>query len=257
MSALGASHREVKQLRRWIRDREARAADDVFVVEGPRALRSLLARGIAPRAIYRDARVAGDDEPGVRTVEAGVLERVSDTRTSQGVIAVFARPSANDVRAAIDSAGFVVVLSRVNDPGNLGTVARSAQAAGADAIVVGPGSVDPYNPKAVRAGAGAIGSLPVWAANEEAEVREMLDEVAVRGGVRLGAVAAGAVGIDAAPFAVRPLAVVFGHETAGLAPLPLDATFAIPMADGSESLNLAMAATITCFEVARRRRGEG
>ncbi len=208
-----------------------------------------------PRAVYCDVSSAANDEYETRTVEAGVLDRVSDTRTSQGVIAVFARPNAADVRAAIGSARFVVVLSRVNDPGNLGTVARSAQAAGADAIVVGPGSVDPYNPKTVRAGAGAIGSVPLWAANEEAEVRELLDEVAVRGGVRLGAVADGAFPIDAAPFDVEPLAVVFGHETSGLAPVPLDATFAIPMAAGTESLNLAMAATVTCFEVARRRRG--
>lgn len=258
--ALPASNRDLKQLRRWLRDRDARRADAVFVVEGPRALASLRDRAVQPRVVFVEEPAvapAGLADGVVAWVARGALDKVADARSSQGVIAVFDRPAPADAARAVDAARLLVVLPRVSDPGNLGTIARSAQAAGAGGIVVGPGSVDPYNPKTVRAGAGAIGSLPVWAPTEEAEVRELLDRVADRGGVRLGAAADATTAIDAADFGTEPLALVFGHETAGLAPLSLDATFSIPMAAGSESLNVAMAATIVCFEVARRRREAG
>lgn len=250
---LGATHRDVKQLRRWLRDRAARAADGVFVVEGRRASGALIARGIVPRAVYVES-VTQSPVADPCLVAPGLLERVADTRTTPGVIAVFDRPATAAVRDAIAAATTLVVLARVNDPGNLGTIARSAQAAGFGGIVVGPGSVDPYNPKAVRAGAGAIGSLPVWAADEEGHVQEVLRGVADHGGCRVGADAAGPIALDDAPLTAEPLAIVLGHETAGLDALSLDAVVSIPMTPGSESLNLAMAATVLCFETARRRR---
>jgi RNA methyltransferase, TrmH family len=251
LAALAGSHRDLKQLRVWLRDRNARDEARVFVVEGPRTLDALIGRGLAPRVVYVDER---SEREGV-VVAPGVLDKIADARTSPGVIAVFDRTF--DAVAAADWAvrcDHLLVLARINDPGNLGTIARSAQAAGFEAIVVGPGSVDPYNPKTVRAGAGAIGSLPVWAPREEADVRNVLDTVSSRGGVRLGAAAGAPMSIDEAPLDVRPLAVVLGHETGGIGDLPLDATVGIPMADGSESLNVAMAATVLCFETARRRR---
>ncbi len=250
MAALAGSHRDLKQLRTWLRDRRARDAAGVFVVEGPRTLDALVDRGIEPRVVYVDGRTAHD---GV-LVAPGVLDKVADARTSPGVIAVFDRRPDAGTAAVVARCDHLLVLARINDPGNLGTIARSAQAAGFDAIVVGRGSVDPYNPKTVRAGAGAIGSLPVWAPREEADVRDALDTVSSRGGVRLGAAASGSVSVDDAPLDVHPLALVLGHETHGLGGLPLDATVAIPMAVGSESLNVAMAATVLCFETARRRR---
>jgi TrmH family RNA methyltransferase len=254
--ALGAAHRDVKHLRRWLRDRAARASDGVFVVEGVRATGALIGRGLVPRAVYVES-VALSPVATPRVVAPGVLARVAATRTTPGAIAVFDRPAPAALRAAVNAAAALVVLTRVNDPGNLGTIARSAQAAGFDGIVVGPGSVDPYNPKAVRAGAGAIGSLPVWAADEEGHVQEVLRGVVDRGGRRVGADAAGPIALDDAPLTAEPLAIVLGHETAGLAPLELDAIVSIPMAPGSESLNVAMAATVLCFEAARRRREAG
>ena len=253
---LGAANRDVKQLRRWLRDRAARAADKVFVVEGVRATGALVAHGIVPRAVYVESLARSPVDDAV-LVAPGVLERVADVRTSPTVIAVFDRREPTEVHAEVVSASTLVVLTRVNDPGNLGTIARSAQAAGFGGMVVGPGSVDPYNPKTVRAGAGAIGSLPIWVADEEDRVREVLRGVADRGGCRLGADAAGDVDLDDAALVADPLALVLGHETAGLAPLTLDAVVSIPMATGSESLNVAMAATVVCFETARRRREAG
>jgi TrmH family RNA methyltransferase len=259
--ALGAHHRDIVQLRRWLRDRAARAADSVFVVEGPRAVQALLDRGVIPRSTFVDEQRATTHEDsfdgtfGGTAVKSGVLDRVADVRAGQGVIAVFDRADPGAQRAAVGAAELMIVLPRINDPGNLGTIARSAQAAGFSAIVIGPGSVDPYNPKTVRAGAGAIGSLPVWEADGEDEVLAVLHEVAERGGVRLGAAADGALAVDDAPLDTTPMAIVVGHETAGLAALPLDAMVRIPMSNEAESLNVAMATTVLCFETARRRRG--
>ncbi len=258
---LGTHHRDVKQLRAWLRDRTARASDGVFVAEGRRVVDALVGRGRIPRRAYRDPDLSpGELDVGAEIVDLapGIAARIGEARTSQGLFAVFDRTPEPARRAAVDRAGLLLVLTRGSDPGNLGTIARSAEAAGFDAMVIGPGSVDPYNPKAVRAGAGAIDALPIW----EGAVQPVLEAVAARGGTRLGADATGPICLDDAPLTATPLALVLGHETDGLPELAgagptrglLDGIIAIPMAGPSDSLNVAMAASVLCFETARRRR---
>jgi TrmH family RNA methyltransferase len=196
-------------------------------------------------------------QPGVRVewLSPGVAERLGSTVAPQGVFALVKRDKqrATDAFAAAD---FVVIADRVSDPGNAGTLWRSAAAAGADAYLLGRGSVDAYNPKLVRATAGACFSVPVI---DDVDVADALERCGARGLVRVGAVVTG--GATATPDAVDlsgPVAVVLGHEARGLSSdLPLDVTVTIPMAAGTESLNLAMAGTVLCFEVARQRRAVG
>ena len=127
-------------------------------------------------------------------------------------------------------------------------------AAGAGSYLLGRGSVDAYNPKLVRASAGACFRLPVMG---DVEIARALDALGRRGLRRVGAVAADGRAPDAVDL-TEPCAVVLGHEARGLDPqLPLDALVTIPMAPGAESLNVAMAGTALCFEVARQRRGAG
>ena len=144
----------------------------------------------------------------------------------------------------------------LSDPGNLGTLVRSAEAAGAAAILLGPGSVDAYNPKVVRASAGAIFGIPVVdAVSEGWSAVEALDALGELGRQRLGATAGiGTIYTDV-DF-TRPTAVVVGNEAHGLGPdldPHLDGHVSIPMAGEAESLNVAMAATLLCFESARQR----
>ena len=146
----------------------------------------------------------------------------------------------------------------VADPGNLGTLVRSAEASGAAAILLGPGSVDAYNPKVVRASAGAIFGIPVVDAESEgwSEV-EALDALGELGRQRLGATAHQGVAYAEVDF-TRPTAVVLGNEAHGIDPAVdtrLDGHVHIPMAGPAESLNVAMAGTILCFESARQRSG--
>jgi TrmH family RNA methyltransferase len=189
------------------------------------------------------------------SLKDGVLEKVGTTRTPQPVLAV--APIVRPGPEVLAREGLVVVGTVISDPGNLGTILRSAEAAGVAAVVLGPGSVDAYNPKVVRASAGAIFGIPVLeAASEGWSSVEALDALGALGRQRLGAVASGARSYDAADLA-RPTALVLGNEAHGLAPevaARLDGTIAIPMAGATESLNVAMAATVVCFEVARQRR---
>jgi TrmH family RNA methyltransferase len=147
----------------------------------------------------------------------------------------------------------VLVADRVSDPGNAGTLVRSAAAAGVDAISLGSGSVDAYNPKVVRASAGALFAVPIVEGSPTVEILERLGAGGLR---RVGAVARGGTALDDLEL-TGPLALVVGHEVEGLGSLPLDDLVTIPMSAATESLNVAMAATVVCFEAQRQRRAAG
>jgi TrmH family RNA methyltransferase len=209
---------------------------------------------------------------GIRLFELapGVMDRVADTVTPQPVCAIVAVADApieslsanwrdaggESAREQPPSGGptagrVVLVCIDVRDPGNLGAIVRSAGASGATAVVCCGSSVDPYNPKAVRASAGVIFRLPIVRAGTE----DVLFELS-RGGFRLvGTSPAGGTDYLEADLA-GDIAVLVGNEASGLPAdlvARLDATVTIPMAH-AESLNVAMTATILSFEAARRRR---
>ena len=138
----------------------------------------------------------------------------------------------------------------LSDPGNVGTLMRSAAAAGATALGLGAGSVDAYNPKVVRASAGACFAIRTV---EGVAAVEMLAALGAHGFRRLGAVGSGGSAPEAIDLRV-PTAFVLGNEAHGFAPdLPLDDLVTIPMQAG-ESLNVAMAGTGLLLEAARQRR---
>lgn len=228
-------------------------------------------RGALPLEVFVDEAAGGAgighlveraraaDVP-VRTVSAGVLDRVAEARHAQGIVAVFARPlaTAADLEPPV-AAALVVALAGIGDPGNLGTIVRSADASGASGIVIGPGSVDAYNPKAIRGSAGAVFGLPVVEGEVDTVLATLSDRYAARTGCgvrRLGAVAEGGIPIDQVDLTV-PVAFVLGHETRGLDGTACDDLVTIPMRSHVESINVAMAATICTYEAARQRRGAG
>jgi RNA methyltransferase, TrmH family len=263
-SDLGARHAAVKRLRELLRDPRARAAERAFVVEGPRAVGAALDRGVRLETVYFGPRAAtafaalserlaalGTE---TATLKEGVLEKVGTTRTPQPVLAVAAMPHVD--RTALGRDGLVVMGVELSDPGNLGTILRGAEAAGAAAILLGPGSVDAYNPKVVRASAGAIFGIPVVEAVSEGwSAVEALDALGQLGRQRLGAAAGRGTPYPEVDFTL-PSAIVLGNEAHGLGPevaAHLDGLVTVPMAGPAESLNVAMAATVLCFEAARQR----
>jgi TrmH family RNA methyltransferase len=248
----------VKQLRALLRDRSARDDAGCFVCEGPRVVAAALDAGAALREVLVGidatatangvaARAAERGIP-VRHLASGVADRVSDTTTAQGVFAI-----ATLERGGLDAlAGstLAVVAPLLSDPGNVGTLIRGAAAAGAGEIVLGPGSVDAYNPKTVRASAGACFAVEIVEGVPAVEALEALGSAGVQ---RVGALTTGG-SLPEALDLTRPTAIVLGHEVHGLAAdLPLDAHVTVPMR-GAESLNVAMAGTVLLFEAARQRR---
>ncbi|MCY7298073.1 MAG: RNA methyltransferase, partial [Ilumatobacteraceae bacterium] len=143
-------------------------------------------------------------------------------------------------------ADFVMVAHRLADPGNAGTIIRSAEAAGAQAVVFTPGSVDPFNPKVVRATAGSLFRIPVVSAE--------LDVLKAAGLRVLATSSHHGTAYTEADLTGR-VAVVVGNEAHGVpGDAPVDGWLTIPHAAAVESLNVAMAATVLAFEVARQRR---
>ncbi len=236
--------------RRRVRQREGR-----FVVEGTRLAGEVVRAGIRPALVlYTEAWAATPEArrllPSLSTAEEGawlvseaVFSSCADTETPQGVLAVVPfvplqpRP------------GLILVLDGLRDPGNLGTILRSAEAAGVGQVVLAPGTVDLYNPKVVRGAMGAHFRLPV----------AHLDWPAIAGQVAGRAVwladAGGEVAYDRVDW-THPSALIVGGEAAGAgeeAAALATGQVQIPMSGGAESLNAAMAATVILFEAARQR----
>jgi RNA methyltransferase, TrmH family len=263
--ALGPRHPEVKRLRSLLRDASARAEERAFVLEGPRLVEDAIRRGAELEAVYlgqhaRQAFHALLEAPGlagvpVAELKEGVLEKLGSTRTPQPVLAVVPIPSAPAV-SDLTGAGPVVVTVGVSDPGNLGTLMRSAEASGCAGLVCAGDSVDAYNPKVVRASAGSVLGIPVVAApaGRQLDPAAVLDALVAAGRSRFGA-AVGGTPMDALDL-TAPVALVLGSEAHGLpagVQERLDATIGIPMRGPAESLNVAMAGTVLCFEAARQR----
>jgi RNA methyltransferase, TrmH family len=241
-----------------LRDRETRDQEGLVVCEGPR----VIAAALDQQATIDEVLVGVDATPAARAVAEraaeyfipvrqlaeGVAARLSATTTAQGVFALvpFERAGIEVFRGAT----LVIVAPKLADPGNAGTLIRSAAAAGAEIIVLGPGSVDAYNPKTVRASAGACFAVKIV---EGVPAVQALDALAKAGVRRVGALATGGAAPETIDLTV-PTAFVLGHEVHGLdGDLPLDARVTIPM-HSAESLNVAMAGTLLMFEAARQRR---
>jgi TrmH family RNA methyltransferase len=239
-----ATKAQVRRLRELLRDRKARDTEGVYVLEGPRVIGAAVEHGVELVECYvvDDALLPIAEQSGAAIVRLDAP--VGDTKTPQGLLAL-----APLHRSRVDeiSTDLVIVADAINDPGNAGTLIRSAAAAGAGAVVFGPGSVDAYNPKVIRASAGACFATRIVEAESVVQVLERLDMQ------RLGAAARGGATPESFDLAA-PTCFVLGHETRGLAPeLPLDALVTIPMIAG-ESFNVAMAGSVLLFEAARQRR---
>jgi RNA methyltransferase, TrmH family len=190
-------------------------------------------------------------------VAGSVLAAMAGTVTPQGVLGVASLVDVPLERALAGAPRLVAVLEQVADPGNAGTVVRTADAAGADAVVLTQGAVDPHNGKAVRASAGSLFHLPVVSGAP-------LDDVVVAArGRGLQVLATSGDGVDDlddlldAGVLTAPTAWLLGNEAAGLSEEALaaaDRTVRVPLRGRAESLNLAVAAAVCLYASARAQR---
>ncbi|NPA06750.1 MAG: RNA methyltransferase [Chloroflexi bacterium] len=247
---------KIRWVARLLKQRSARQREGLTVIEGIRLAEAALQAGVHPRLVL----VAEDLSPRGRavvdawaaqgvevwTVARSVFNALSATQTPQGLLAVIPRQGP----PWPEQPSFVLVLDAIQDPGNMGTLLRTAWAAGVEGVWVAPGSVDPWAPKVLRAGMGAQFHVPV----QEADWAHI--DAATHGMARfLAAVRAGRP-YDELPGRER-IALALSNEARGASKAARAwATEAvhIPMPGGAESLNVAVAGGILMFEVVRQRR---
>jgi RNA methyltransferase, TrmH family len=185
-----------------------------------------------------------------------VLETVSDTVHTQGLIVLAERPNftLDQIVSQRDHEALLIVcLDSIQDPGNLGTIVRTAEAAGADGVVALKGSVDPFAPKVLRAAMGSLFRLPVVSL---VEADELFEKANIAGIEIVATSVNAAIAYDEFDLC-HPLMIIFGNEARGVREELLercDARLRIPLHPPVESLNVAASAAVVLFEVARQRR---
>lgn len=245
--------------------RAARQETGLFLLEGPQAAREALAW--APETVlelygtptalekHTDVRDAAiDADVDVQYTTEAVLDAMADTVTPQGIVAV-ARQSPTALKDILATQPrLLAICEEVRDPGNLGTIIRAADAAGADAVILTGRTVDLYNPKVVRSTTGSLFHLPVAVDLELSDVVERVHEVGLR------VVAADIGGEDfltSRRLLAEPTAWLFGNEARGLDDSALgyaDLSLRLPIYGRAESLNLATAASVCLYETAFAQR---
>jgi len=245
--------------------RSARQESGLFLLEGPQAARealryrpdTMLELFATPTAIERhdDIRAAAE-EAGIEVVftTEAVLDAMADTVTPQGIVAV-ARQSPTALKDVFaDTTRLIAICEEVRDPGNLGTIIRAADAAGADAVILTGRTVDLYNPKVVRATTGSLFHLPVVVGVELAAVVERARAHGIR---TIAADVGGDDFLASRALLSEPTAWLFGNEARGLdeeALAQVDLSLRLPIYGSAESLNLATAASVCLYETAFAQR---
>lgn len=252
--------RSEERLIRGLHRRKVRQEEGLFLAEGIRVVEDLVESDL-PLRLAVVSPSAEESERGrelvrsleercpVRRVSEPELAALAATETPQGVLAVAEIPRQDLAALRIEGAAAALVLDGVQDPGNFGTLVRTADALGAAFVAALPGTVDPWNPKSVRSAAGAAFRVPIVQPTPE-ELFEWLHE---RGFTMYGADMSGAP-VDRVELAQRA-ALVVGNEGAGLSPTALqavDGLLAVPIKGHAESLNVAIAAGILLFFLTRR-----
>ncbi len=261
MAAITSLQNErIKLVRALQSQGKARRKAGQVVLEGVRLIADALATGSRPDFVLYTPEAAAPEKPGAPLLESlrglgvthfevtpEVMAHAADTESPQGMLAVVAMPDLS----LPDPVTLALILDGLADPGNLGTMLRTAAAAGVDVVILAPGCVDPFNPKVLRSGMGAHFRVPVIQ-------RSWLD-------ISLGydhlpfylADSSGSLPYDAVDWK-EPAALVIGSEAHGAAAQARQlsgASIAIPMANAAESLNAAAAAAVILFEARRQRTG--
>lgn len=242
-----------------LRRQAGRTASGLFLAEGVRLVEDLLASSVVPHVALvtpsledtqRGAALVQRLRDAVRTVDVAEheLARVAGTDAPQGVVVAAEIPRYELADIRLRERELVVVLEAVQDPGNFGAIVRSADAFGAALVCALPGTVDPWNPKAVRSAAGSSLRVPIVELTAEA-----LFEFLRGAGFRVTGAAAEGTAVDQIAFAARR-ALVLGNEGAGLSSevrARLDETVAVPIRGRAESLNVGVAAGILLYLLSR------
>jgi len=255
-----AQNQKIKNIRALLTDRVTRQKEGLYVVEGVRSIEEAAASGLPLDLVLYSNQLSergkalveqlGNRGVPIEEVQAQILENLSETETSQGILAVLPMPMA--VFPIVWD--LILVLDRLRDPGNLGTILRSSAASGVQAVVLTPATTDPFAPKVVRSAMGAQFTLPIltmtWPEIIEACKNRNPSPAAILVADSAGGMPCWQTDLKQAT------ALVIGSEADGPQPEAYQAAAAllhIPMPGRAESLNAAVAASILLYEIVRQR----
>ncbi|MDA8084095.1 MAG: RNA methyltransferase [Nitrospiraceae bacterium] len=256
------SNPHVKEVLSAVRE-ESSGGERLFLIEGIHLVEMALLSGAAMKEVFftgpfdekdEGARLLNSlGERGVALAEVGeqVMSKLTATKTPQGIAALVSHKPAPLSDLKTGGKPLLVILDRIQDPGNLGTIIRTADAAGADAVVILPSSCDPFSGKAVRSTAGSIFHIPIIR-NSFDDLRVFLDKRKIR----IAVAAADAPSSLYDTVLAGPVALVFGNEAQGVSREvreSADLSFSIPILGRAESLNVASAAAVCLYEAVRQR----
>ncbi|MCD7715466.1 MAG: RNA methyltransferase [Lachnospiraceae bacterium] len=257
------SNARVKDLIQIQKKAKVRNERDVFVTEGPKMFRETpperLLETFVSESFYRREQKLFDGGRPVTVLSDRVFESVSDTRTPQGVLCVVRQfhYQLEDLMAgqipAVSGAPLLIALENLQDPGNLGTILRTAEGAGVTGILLGPGCVDIYNSKVIRSTMGSVYRMPFYYTEDLRRDLLMLQGKGVRW---YAAHLEGSVPYDEIPYGGAS-GFLIGNESRGLTPETAalaDQSVRIPMCGQVESLNASVAASVLMYEANRQRR---
>ncbi len=250
-----AANPQVKALRTLASSSKKRREEGVFLAEGPRMV--MEAPPDLVKAVYCSASY--QEEHGLDGLPEGLVPEIlsdslfrslSDTVTPQGVLAVIRRQE-HSIEELLAGGKILMILESIQDPGNLGTILRTGEAAGIGGILMNRGTVDLYNPKTVRSTMGALFRVPCVVAED---FPSALETVKAAGYRLFAAYLKGSVPYDEADYKSQPTAFLIGNEGQGLSEEAVslaDVCVRIPMQGKVESLNAAVAAALLMYEAAR------
>ena len=234
-----------------------------YLIEGPNLVKEALKEGadlislmisVSQEEGGNDGEILEEESLKDRTcvLSGNLFKELSETETPQGMIAIVKKRQRDENDIPVSPGGNVVVLDRLQDPGNIGTILRTADAAGFDIACFIKGTGDPYSPKIVRAAAGSLFRLPIIFVNDNDELEDLMRQYGKR-------IIATAMEGDKAYYETdlsENCAIVIGNEGNGVSSDLLrraDEIIRIPMAGNTESLNASVAAGILMYERIRRQ----
>ncbi len=228
-------------------NRSERTKTGLFIAEGQRIVKDAVESGVAECIFVSHGYVCTEYDLPVYRVSEKMFSALSDTETTQGILAV-CKMTDNCMKEI--SGDTLLVCDGVSDPGNLGTLIRTAECSGISGVVLLKGTVDPYSPKVVRATMGSIFRMPVYFAQVQ-DIREHLGDYSL-----VATVLDGSEDLYNITFP-KKTAVVVGNEARGISNEIVELAqirTLIPMCGNSESLNAAVAGSIVMYEIFRQKR---
>lgn len=257
------SNQQVKEIIKLQKQPKHRRASSLFIAEGFKMLKEAAEKGCLVKT-YISEFVLGKKPESLEwickqfpyeIVSDQVFRHLSDTVATQGILGIVKQPSYSITDILGDGRHMWLLLDDIRDPGNLGTIMRTAEGAGMSAVIMDKGTVDLFNPKTVRSTMGAIFRMPFIYVDD---ITEVIKQIKDNGYSVYGTAMEGSIAYDMADY-TKGAGIVIGNEANGIQAEVLECiteSIHIPMDGKLESLNAAVAAAVVMYEAARQRRGK-